>query len=196
MKNNFKAVMLLVVLMITTLMYGNNTSVKAAEKETESVGYVFIGDSRTVGMDYAVDFDKQENTFMVAKVGKGYYWFINDGAQQLKQIRQNNNFDKWVYIFNLGVNDLSNVDKYVSLVNELAQEATVYYVSVNPTIDSKTTVKCSSIEAFNQKITAGYDKYIDSYHFLKTNGFDSRDGLHYGSGTYEKLYKFIKDSID
>ena len=113
MKKKVTAVLLLVICIFTTLFYGNEANAgEATNNEKQSIGYVFIGDSRTVGMNMSVEFDESKNKFMVAKVGMGYYWFINEGSEQLKDI-----------------------------------------------------------------------------------GYESSDGLHYNSGTYQNLYDFIKVSI-
>lgn len=181
--------------------------IKSSSKDKEakviiedSVGIVFIGDSRTVGLNSAVDLVHKKDTFVIAKSGMGYNWFMKDGYEHLKYIRKNNDYDKWIYVFNLGVNDLTNVDKYIALYKELSKDATVYYLSINPTDDSVGGIQCSDIMAFNKKITSEDIEYIDSYDYLdKVSGysFDKRnDGMHYDEETYEKLYEFIMMSIE
>ena len=83
----------------------------------ESTGIVFIGDSRTVGMSKSVDIE--DNIFFVAKVGQGYDWFCNTAIDEVDDIISRNDFDNWMIITNLGVNDLSNVEKYKAKYKEL-----------------------------------------------------------------------------
>jgi hypothetical protein len=126
---------------------------------------------------------------------------MKEGSETLYEIRQDNTYDNWIYVFNLGVNDLSNVNNYKNLIRELKKEATVYFVSINPTDDSVGGIQCKSIKEFNSQMynAVGLHNYINSYDYLeKVNGFsfDSReDGMHYDDETYTKLYEFIDMSI-
>ncbi len=171
----------------------------------DRTAYVFIGDSRTVGMDNAIGLHDMYDTFVVAKSGMGYNWFMKTGSEELNTIREQNKntYTKWIYIFNLGVNDLSNVENYKELYKELSNEedTVVYYLSINPTDDSVGGIQCSEIESFNDKIYAqSYHNYINGYQYLKDitgYTFDKRqDGMHYSDETYKDLYEFIMLSID
>ena len=57
-------------------------------KEDDSVGTIFIGDSRTVGLNKAVDIEAEDRQFVVAKVGKGYDWFIKSALPEIKEIKK------------------------------------------------------------------------------------------------------------
>ena len=163
---------------------------------TPTTGIVYIGDSRTVGLNNVIGMSNLPDTYVIAKVGKGYNWYIKTGSVELQKIKAENPHDNWVYIFNLGVNDLGNLEKYKALIDDLEEEATVYTVSVNPTVDSKTKVKCSSIETFNAGLQTVADNYIDTYSYLKENGFTASDGLHYNKVTYQTIYTLIWQYID
>lgn len=196
MKKTKRVVLLLVVCCIFSVFFKNYINANASEKnKPETVGYVFIGDSRTVGMNNVIHFEDEEDYFMVAKSGMGYKWFTSTGYKQLKKIRNDNEYDRWVYIFNLGINDLDNVDKYVELIEELSNEATVYYISINPTMNRKKVIDCSDIEKFNSLIAVKSDNYIDCYHYLKDTGYYATDGIHYDNETYQKIYDFVTTSI-
>jgi hypothetical protein len=174
---------------------------KETEDNEEKTAYVFIGDSRTTGMDKAVDLSNKKDTFVVAKSGMGYNWFMKEGSLKLYDIKEDNDYDNWIYIFNLGVNDLNNINNYKNLIRELQNEATVYFVAVNPTDDSVGGIQCADIEKFNREMYSIMpDNYINSYDYLaKINGyeFDKRqDGMHYNESTYEKLYDFIMTGVD
>lgn len=171
----------------------------AEEIETTYIpttGIVYIGDSRTVGLNNVIGMSNLPDTYVIAKVGKGYRWYISDGQYEVANVKSDNPHDRWVYIFNLGVNDLGNIDSYKSLIDTLEDEAIVYTVSVNPTVDSKTKVKCKSIEAFNNEIQTVADNYVDTYSYLIENGFSAPDGLHYSKSTYQTIYALIWQGIE
>ncbi len=186
---------------IYVILLSASIHVNAETSKNPTTAYVYIGDSRTVGMNDAVDLVNMKDTFVVAKSGMGYNWFMKEGSEELYKIRETHKYDNWVYIFNLGVNDLYNVENYVNLYKELSNEATVYYLSINPTDDSVGGIQCKDIEKFNKKIRIGKTvEYIDSYDYLsKVSGytFDKRqDGMHYSEETYTQLFEFIKLSIE
>ena len=96
------------------------------------------------------------------------------------------------------IKDLGNLNKYISAIPELQSYATeLYWVAINTTIDSKTRVKCRSIENFNNtlKLYFPYVTWIDTYTYLLADGFNSADGLHYDSATYNKLYYYIMSYV-
>lgn len=157
---------------------------------------IFIGDSRTVGMQSAVG-----NTGDVwsGKVSSGLNWMKSTGLPNVEgQIKEGSNV-----VVMMGVNDCQyNSNAYVSYLNDLSQKAeekgaNLYFVSVNPTSGSYDNLN-SSIDSFNQTVKNGVNsnvKYIDSNSYLKSNGFNSSDGLHYDAATYEKLYSYIKNNM-
>lgn len=179
-------------------------NVQAKEPDEEKVGTIYIGDSRTVQMNDIIHMDELPDTFVVAKSGMGYNWYMKTGSEKVYNIREKykDNYDRWIYIFNLGVNDLSNIDNYVNLIEELSKEATLYYVSINPTVDAVKGIQCADIEKFNSKIISHTDNtnisYIDSYDYLyKVTGYNApKDGMHYDTETYEKLYEFINLAVE
>ncbi len=162
----------------------------------ECVGTIYIGDSRTVGMDDVIDIEnEEENAFVVAKVGQGYSWFSSTALTQVEQIKKRNtDIDAWQYIINLGVNDLGSIDKYLEKYEKLAEEDNIeiILVSVNP-VKNYPTVSNDDIEAFNEKLEESGFYYIDTYSVLEEEGFSTSDGLHYTSDTYELIYETIND---
>lgn len=194
MKNKYLKKAICIVLVMAAVF----TSVLPAfAKESETTGVIFIGDSRTVGMNNVVNMSNMSDTYVVAKVGKGYKWYQQTGQYEVANIKNEHPHDKWIYVFNLGVNDLGNIEKYQALIDEMEVDNTVYTVSVNPVIDSKSrNVKNNNIERFNEQLQAAADNYIDTYSYLVTNGFNSSDGLHYGKSTYETIYSLIQKGVD
>lgn len=167
------------------------------EIENISEGYLFVGDSRFVGMNNVCNIKKIDNYFVVAEVGKGYDWFVSEAQAQIDSIISNNvDIEKWNMIIGLGVNDLNNKEKYVSLYKELSEKYTLYIMSVNP-IEYHSWITNSQIEEFNLSINSIENtNYIDSYNYLIENGFSTSDGLHYDNNTYEKIFSFINDYLN
>ena len=164
----------------------NGSDYKNYEKSsnTKTSKYIFIGDSRTVGM-------------YTAKTGKGGGNYSNGGAHTVGKSALNGVVSKGSAIIVLmGINDMGNVDGYISSINAMSKEykdSKVYFVSVNPCTDSN-----DNIIAFNNKLKKGLSsnvKYIDSYSYLQSVGFNASDGVHYDKNTYIKLYDYIKKNI-
>ena len=107
----------------------------------------------------------------------------------------------------LGVND--NLKKkwedYIELITRLADStnAQIYYMLVNPVDEdleyySGYSVTNSDIEYFNQMMVEGLDPsigIIDTNSYLKSIGFETKDGLHYTDETYQTIYEYIKGTI-
>lgn len=170
---------------------------------------LFIGDSRTVGMKQALTYYGYdlENTSFLAKVGKGYTWFA--GQNEVMTVPPS------IIVLNLGVNDLGNLSRYQALYEAYAKDCwagcPIYIVSVNPCSYPCTSVSNTQIEAFNtgmQQWIEEFNKentsadaeafpirYIDTYHYLLSQGYSSRDGLHYTARTYETIYNYIMEEI-
>lgn len=169
----------------------------------------FIGDSRTVGLEYALNsygYSLEHHSF-TAKVGQGYSWFSRQTA--LTQLPPS------ILIINLGVNDLGNVNRYQELYTMYAdtcwKDSAIYIVSVNPCCSPCTSVSNQQIQDFNtsmQEWITDYNaenvsaraetlpiRYIDTYEYLTANGFSSSDGLHYSADTYCRIYDYILSQI-
>lgn len=172
--------------------------VKAADPESESVGYIFIGDSRTVGISQAVD--EQDNVFFVAEVGQGYKWFCSTAVDQVAEIIDSHDYIRWVLISNLGVNDLGNASKYEAKYKELCQDewaAYDFYIMSVMCIDEDKysgSVTNKAIEKFNSQMQY-YRKYIDIFDISKKE-IISKDGLHYRADVYAKLYDEVFEHLE
>ena len=163
------------------------------EKGNEYSKYIFIGDSRTEGMKQAVN---SEDVWS-CKISQGFQWMKDTGVPMIEsEITENT-----AVVILMGVNDTYNVHKYISYINEKAEEwnqigATTYFVSVNP-IESDPYITNTEIEEFNQLLKSGLTAahYIDTYNDLMINGFKTTDGIHYTKETYRQIYKLIKDKL-
>lgn len=165
---------------------------KTTTKSSSKKKFIFVGDSRFVGMKSAVD---TGNDVFISKVSQGYSYFVSKKST-IKSKETSNS----VLIIGFGVNDLGNVDKYIKFVNNAGFKSDVYFLTVNPVQEGKGSysVKNSSIKAFNKKLKSGAKKYkvIDTYSYLNKNGYNTTDGLHYDNATYKKIYKYIKSKVN
>lgn len=156
---------------------------------------IWVGDSRTVGMQQAIGgSDKNE---WVCKTAEGYNWFVNTAIGSVNSKLKKDD----TIVFNLGVNDLGNVDKYVKKLNSLAngdwkKAKKIIVMSVNPTDSSKYSGGATNeaIKKFNSKMKSGLDgsiKYVDTYSQIK-GSMKTNDGLHYDKATYKSLYNIVR----
>lgn len=179
-----------------------SVSVNAPEASTEQAtqaalkehAFVFVGDSRTLGMKDAVG---DGCTYLGAE-GEGYSWFSTDGVLALADYLGSN--PSQTIILNLGVNDPENINVYIDLYKKLISEypsCRFYVLSVNPLdehADFNTTNEM--IELFNATMKSSFpDNYLDCYSYLKETGFETVDGLHYSDATYQKIHQFVTDCL-
>lgn len=184
------------------------TTAKYAGLKTTATGsfpqnkIIMVGDSRFVGMSASVS----NSSTWLAKVSMGLSWLKETAAPKLLK-RKKSNIDGWAVVFNLGVNDLGNVNNYISYMNALGEQlrekgATVYFMTVNP-IDDKTAkkkgyeVRNASVISFDKKMAAGLRGFgiIDTYDELVFEGFSTVDGVHYTADTYRKIYSYMYSCI-
>lgn len=148
---------------------------------------VWIGDSRTVGLSNYVNID------CIAEIGCGINYFWNN-YNYIESLRGYN-----IYI-NLGVNDLYNIDNYIYTFNTMSDDFlnnnNIYIISVNPCNYDYTYLNCDIID-FNYQLSTSLDnryKYIDTYNYLASYGFDTVDGLHYTEYTYYDIYNYVMNN--
>ena len=175
-----------------------NQEVGYIDATTLNTAYVFLGDSRFVGMEKYAQGLGLPNIYVIAKVAKGYNWLEQNALAELQQLKDSTDYDKYIVICNLGVNDLGNLNKYISILPRFyAEDTDLYWMSVNPTIDSLSTVKCGKIEEFNNTLKQYIPatNWIDTYTYLTLNGFKSRDGVHYDSDTYNMIFYYTMSYV-
>ena len=170
----------------------------------------FIGDSRTVQMYCYLHDDWNGSTVSrlasgiseangdvwSSKGSMGLEWMKSTGVPNVEA-----NFKSGTAVIILmGVNDLYNVNNYISYLNSKASTwtskgANVYFVSVNPTSGSYAHMN-SNINNFNNKMkNISGVKYIDTSSYLISNGFTATDGLHYDKATYQKIYNHVVSNL-
>lgn len=167
-------------------------TIKASKKVTKKTvvtkpkytEYLFVGDSRTVGLDACVSGISSK-----AKVGAKVDYLQSILSDVAKTRKKN-------VIFNFGVNDLGNINKYIkvykSLPKDFIKNNNVIIMSVNPTDGSKYGSWNTDIDKFNAKMKKNLPsgvKYLDTNSTLKKEGFSTRDGVHYKEVTYKRIAK-------
>jgi len=167
-------------------------TIKASKKVTKKTvvtkpkytEYLFVGDSRTVGLDACVS-GISSKANVGAKVD-----YLQSILSDVTKTRKKN------VIFNFGVNDLGNINKYItvykSLPKDFIKNNNVIIMSVNPTDGSKYGSWNTDIDKFNAKMKKNLPsgvKYLDTNSTLKKEGFSTRDGVHYKEVTYKRIAK-------
>ena len=161
-------------------------------------GYIFIGDSRTVGMNLALGNSKPSNVYIVAKNSMGYNWLVNSAISEVNKIL-NNNPNKRFYIYsNLGINDYTYQTSYANKLNELANGSwskhKVVFISVNPYAGNGYPNENKKVTNFNnnQKSKLNNVYYCDTYNGIGQSNFSCGwDCIHYNNSTYLKIYNYV-----
>lgn len=157
---------------------------------------LFIGDSRTVGMEMFCG--GMEDEYWSARNSMGYSWMVSTGIPNVEYLIDRNTD----IVILMGVNDLGNVYSYIDYINSKAAEwkelgARTYFVSVTPVDDSRSpNAKNSRIESFNAYAQENLENvnYIDAYSRIRYS-FGSPDGIHFDGSTYREIYRIIKFNL-
>ena len=157
--------------------------------------YLWVGDSRTVGMSGVASM----NTIAESGMGLNY---LKEKAPEVLSVEGNN------VVFFFGVNDLDNVYKYAQFYNDISDEFfehnDVFVLTVTPVDEEKErdydyNISNISIDQFNEELTKKLKNkihVIDTGTYLKEVGFDTLDGIHYTDDTYRVLYNYIVQEIN
>lgn len=188
---------------------------------------IFVGDSRIHRMSLTLSGAgiHSDRVSFVFKEGEGFAWFKSEGYAKLLQEIGSNEGRPTAVIFNLGINDLSNSENYITYFQSIAKELTargckLFYMSVNPINSANLKAagrgerKEESVRTFNSMIRFGLCSgngasytYIDMYSYLIRNGYGTDgsatgtdsgvdDGLHYTEKTYKRIYKNCIDFLN
>ncbi len=186
-------------------------------KPTKYQKVYFVGDSRTVFLKKTLGSSRPSNVDFVCLSGERLAWFKGEGYTALihKLAVQPADSRKAV-IVNFGVNDLQNINRYVSYMKTLAQKlkrnynCEMYYMSVNPVNSAVIRVNRGRVReetqlaAFNrtiyQKLCSGSKPsftYINTCTYLQNSGWISNrfntgvnDGVHYSRATTLRIYDY------
>jgi len=175
---------------------------------------IFIGDSRTAGMNTALTGDTsyemhKEDAYGVwsARWGSRYDWFVETGIPAIEgQVDSNTSV-----VILMGYNDIVNEDDkvadYCKTINKMARKwqalgADTYYVSVNPAgtslsrplwIERNLAIRQWNRNMQNKLSSRVY--YIDTYSKL-VNGYWTTDDTHYTDTSYKLVYNMILERIN
>ena len=180
---------------IFSLLLAASLVLMPVQQSYHTKGYIFIGDSRIVGMEQALSEREKENIKFIAEVGVGIK-LLQTVENQIQEIIKENEEMQWIIICNLGVNDLDNAEKYAKIYQEMSEKyADFHVVSVNPVIENNTHYATNDkIKTFNDLIQQQDFSYIDTNSQI-INDFQSIDGLHYSKETYKKIFQIIMEQI-
>lgn len=195
---------------------GDSNSIGATGTTSSSTNssLVLIGDSRVVQTyEYlSGDWGNQANysgggvhtadaTTFVAEGGKGLSWLKQTGIPASKSY-----FDagKTVVIM-LGVNDIKTpniANSYASYINSnidswTSKGSKVYFAAVTPCNGNYESFN-SYISNFNSTLKSSLSNkvcWIDTDTYIRRQGYQTVDGLHYNQDTYLKIYNYIKNKV-
>ena len=192
----------------------NNNNNASNNNTNSNAGTIIVGDSRTVGMcgnsntSYSCSTGKNagyslcSNDFSVSCGSQGYAWFNSTAISAVngKLGSSKQNIVVW-----LGVNDLSNIDKYISKYKELAngswKDHNVIIATVSDIRSDTQYVTKQSINSFNSKMKNAINSAnisnlkICDVASVSLNDNDYQDSIHYNKSGYTKIYNYIKGCL-
>ena len=136
---------------------------------------------------------------IVAKNGSRHEWLHDTGIPQADKIIGKGSR----VIINMGVNDLSDADKYAKDVNYWAavwsaRGAQIYYASVNPVWANSYGMTEERVKLFNDRLKGQLIPqiiWLDSHDYLMGVGVHASDGVHYKDDTNLVLYQYYLSMI-
>ena len=155
---------------------------------------IWVGDSRTLGMEEAMDNDD----LYIGAAGEGYNWFSESGLPLLKDALKE--YPDAPVVFNFGVNDYDNMENYLNLYTSLTEEypdTHFYFLAVYP-IDPELceNITNEEISDFNSHLRELFpDTYLDSYTQIMMRELRPFDGIHYEKDAYRSIYEFAAQQI-
>ncbi|MFR8549336.1 MAG: SGNH/GDSL hydrolase family protein [Lachnospiraceae bacterium] len=164
------------------------------EKKEDELFVIWVGDSRTIGMQNAMDNDD----LYIGASGEGYNWLAESGLPQVKDAIAA--YPGAPVVFNFGVNDYDNLDRYIELYTSLTKQypdTHFYFLSVNP-IDPAVckNITNEEIADFNSHLKQCFpETYIDSFTYLMANEVATIDGIHYCEEDYRLIHTFAAEQI-
>lgn len=175
-----------------------NLATTSGKKVPES-DIIMIGDSRFEGMHNVVG----GSATWITSVGEGIYWLRDTVIPQLDSMDVSGK----AVVINLGINDLTETNVYISVLKSLGtklrkRKASVYFMTVNPVDEAAEaahgyTVSNQTVVDFNRRIAKSLTGFgiIDTYDYLVDHSFTTSDGLHYSKDVYEMIYSVLCSTI-
>ncbi len=170
----------------------------SGKKVTED-NVIMIGDSRFEGMHKQVG----GSATWICSVGEGIYWLRDSVIPQLDSM----DVKKKAVVINLGINDLTETNEYLSVLKTLGKRlrkrgATVYFMTVNPVDEAVEpsygySVQNQTVVDFNRTIANALNGFgiIDTYDYLVDHAFTTTDGVHYPGEVYQMIYSVMRAAV-
>lgn len=172
-------------------------------------GLILVGDSRTEYMSKTSNITiNYPNTRFIGLAGSGYSYLNDTAIPKLKEYLSDGR--RYLVVFNHGVNDLDNIEKYKALYKTIINDPSYsndrfYFMSVNPIFDGcrmdrnsegfrSTNIKIKGFNA-EMKDLFGSNRYIDSNNYMTSMGYDSYDGIHYTDDCNRTIIRFIINTL-
>ena len=168
----------------------NTPSLTIADSNTE---YIFVGDSRFVGMNEACNLNNYENIKVIAKIGEGYKWLTDKAEPLIANEIKKSKYQHQKVIIGLGVNDLGNIDRYITEYANLAKNYDIVITSVNP-IEHHKNITNNQISDFNVTMQNTGLPFINTAANSSIK-FKTTDGLHYTANTYQNIFTDITGGL-
>ncbi len=167
---------------------------------------IFVGDSRTLGMRDAMRRQNiPDQSIYVGRVGEGVRWFVEEGIEEMEAAIEEN--PDLPVVLNLGVNDPEEIDRYIVTYWDCIRnhpDTDFYILSVNPMdeefmLDGDLVadgvldhINTLNIAIMNNRLKEEFpSRYIDCASYLRANGYETVDGLHFNTQTYLRIHDFV-----
>lgn len=159
---------------------------------------IYAGGSRTVGMKNAVGASTTIRFY--AKENAGINWLSESNGAGDQVIKALGSASNAVVVFNFGIDDLNNIDKYIEYYTSFLSNTSsknIWFMSVNPVNERMRVYPLNrDVEEFNAKLKSfAGDRYIDTYTYLTGIGFNTSDGLLYDNDTYVKIHEYVVSKV-
>lgn len=171
------------------------TEEQSSETSFDVTQYIFVGDSRTVGMHETVG---DSGCVWIGQVSAGLSWFQDTAVGEIDEsVTQGS-----VIIINMGVNDLGNAWGYIDLLKEkipqwMEKGAEVYYMSVIP-VENHPYISNEDIANFNNILYNNLPSetgWIETNSYLLESGYSTQDGVHFDAETYQKIFNYTMEVL-
>ena len=194
----------------STTTASETAATTASVTEATSGVRVWMGDSRFVGIQNDVDYDKEKDVF-ISRWGKGYDWMLETAFPEFEKLAASGTKINICY-WSLGANDITNEpsERNMELAAMFAEEVgkliaahpetTFYLLSYGPVgeegMDPNNIPDCA---AYNKALRLFTDRvleltgmiYLDQGEYLEQTGFKVYDGCHYDAETNKRAYDYV-----
>lgn len=173
-----------------------NTSTWSEVIDPTNFGYIYVGDSRFLGLDMITKLSSEENTWVYAEVSKGYNWLDSFIVNKIRETEAANpEIDCWFEIYTLGINDMGNEARYMKWYRNRAKDHNVILVSTNP-IERHSSITNARIERFNKSLKDTGIDYVDCYgHLMENNNYSTVDGVHFSVTANKAIKDYVQQCV-